>query len=113
MAVPAFQLQEELELSVRREEAPLTEEVLVGEVSHTPPAAHTHTHTDSPPLKLFVRKQQQEAKVTPPPKKKETERRCVQVTVPEGGVAWTGCRWRAGEGRCDVQTAAGGRGAHL
>lgn len=71
MAVPAFQLQEELELSVRREEAPLTEEVLVGEVSHTPPAAHTHTHTDSPPLKLFVRKQQQEAKVTPPQKKNQ------------------------------------------
>lgn len=71
MAVPAVQLQEELELSVRREEAPLTEEVLVGEVSHTPPAAHTHTHTDSPPLKLFVRKQQQEAKVTPPPKKRD------------------------------------------
>lgn len=111
VAVPAFQLQEELELSVRREEAPLTEEVLVGEVSHTPPAAHTHTHTDSPPLKLFVRKQQQEAKVNPPQKK--TERRCVQVTVPEGGVAWTGCRWRAGEGRCDAQTAAAGRGAHL
>lgn len=70
VAVPAFQLQEELELSVRREEAPLTEEVLVGEVSHTPPAAHTYTHTDSPPLKLFVRKQQQEAKVNPPPQKK-------------------------------------------
>lgn len=112
MAVPAVQLQEELELSVRREEAPLTEEVLVGEVSHTPPAAHTHTHwlTAS---ETVCAETATGSESYPPPQKKTTERRCVQVTVPEGGVAWTGCRWRAGEGRCDVQTAAAGRGAHL
>lgn len=80
--------------------------------SHTAGCTHTHTHwlTAS---ETVCAETATGSESYPPPQKKTTERRCVQVTVPEGGVAWTGCRWRAGEGRCDVQTAAAGRGAHL
>lgn len=79
--------------------------------SHTAGCTHTHWLTASETVCAETATGSES--YPPPPKKKETERRCVQVTVPEAGVASTGCRWRAGEGRCDVQTAAAGRGAHL
>lgn len=80
--------------------------------SHTAGCTHTHTLTHRL-WNCLCGNSNRKRKLPPPKKKTKTERRCVQVTVPEWGVAWTGCRWRTGEGRCDVQTAAAGRGAHL